>query len=76
MLSVKYCSQPAAELPGGLLGTGAAGRYPQFLIDRFGVGLRIYISYRFPGDADTADVGPHGEIHCASYLMLFANFHS
>ena len=68
--------EPAAELPGELVGTRAAGCCPQVLIDRFEVRLRIYSSYRFPGDADTADLGPHSEIQCASYFILFANFHS
>ena len=76
MLSVNYWSEPAAELPGELVGTRAAGCCPQVLIDRFEVRLRIYSSYRFPGDADTADLGPHSEIQCASYFILFANFHS
>ena len=76
MLSVNYCSEPAAVLPGELVGTQAAGHYPQVLIDRFEVRLRICISYRFPGDADTTDLGPHGEIQCASDLILFASFHS
>lgn len=82
MLSVNYCSEPAAEVPGELVGTRAAGRYPQVLIDRFEVRLRIYISYRFPGDADTADLGPHFEtqgstrVLCVSCLEPIAYVHS